>query len=87
MSRWYRNLQPLHFDQDTSKTRAFISVSDKNAYTGRSQPVHMRTLQSDLPYQDYAYGYNIPPIVKEKMTLSASIVIVINQQVTTILVT
>ena len=27
---------------------------------------HMRTWRSDIPYQDYAYGYHTPPIIKEK---------------------
>ena len=40
----------------------------------------MRTLCSDMPYQEYAYGYHIPPIVKEKMPLRASVVIVNNRQ-------
>ena len=80
MSRWYHTLQPLHFDQDPSKTHAFISVSENNAYTGRSQPIHTCTLHNYVPYQDYTYGYHIPPIVKEKMPLSTSAIVVNNHQ-------
>ena len=80
MSWWYRTLQPLHFDQDSLKTHAFISVSNNNAYTGKSQPVHMHTLLSDTPYQDYAYGYHIPPIVNEKTPLRVSAIVINNHQ-------
>ena len=33
-----------------------------------------------MPYQDYAYGYHIPPIFKEKIPLRASTIVVNNHQ-------
>ena len=65
---------------NSSKTRASISVSVNNAYTGRSNPTPMRTMHSYMPYRVYAYGYHIPPIVKEKTPLRALAVVVNNHQ-------
>ena len=80
MSRRYHTLQPLQFYQDPSKTHASINVSFNNAYMGRSQPVHMSTLHSYMPYQGQKYGYHVAPIVKETTLLRVSAVIVNNHQ-------
>ena len=47
----------------------------------------MHTTHSYMTYQVYEYEYHIPPIVKLKTPLRASKVVIINQHITTILVT